>query len=338
MPLITGTFRMIATAVYSAVGSWNPLTTWRITDAADITYPYSEENILAHLEICETTNPVLLIATAGFEGEHVKLIGGDEIIVDGVTTLKSELPLGWHVSSITWEASIWNPGFGGDTTFRFTLGGGLTNNSDPFTFSTANTCSFKKNITLTFLNSDPFITNDVLTQPWGIEVDTIGPTDPRILKLNYLAFRGTYEIFSLQWTLASPPTTRAVQAGDTITFTSDSEDPNAMDFTQIETITFGDVDVPSGYWIDVQPNLLQFILPPYTFEDPNVPIPITVTSTQFSGSVELQSFWAVEFQNAPGIYTLVNNRKHDTYYDRTVEPLGTIDTKIPNPTGRTNYY
>lgn len=329
---------MIATTVYSAVGSWNspPSSTWRITDAANITYPYSEENILAHLEICESANPVLLIATNAIAGEHVKLIGGDEIIVDGVTIPKSELPLGWHVSSIIWEASIWNPTNGGDTIFRFTLGGGLSNNSDPFSFTSANTCAFKKNIGINFSNSDPFITNDVLTQPWGIEVVTVGPTDPRTLKLNYLAFHGTWEILTLQWTLASPPATRAVQVGDTITFTSSGDD--AMDFTQIETITFGDVDVPSGYWTDVQPNLLQFVLPPYTFEDPSVPIPITVTSTQFSGTEELQSFWIVEFQNAPGIYTLVNNRKHDTYYDRTVEPLGTIDTKIPNPTGRTNYY
>ena len=65
-----------------------------------------------------------------------------------------------------------------------------------------------------------------------------------------------------------------------------------------------------------------------------------MTSTQFDGSLPLQTSFAIYFYNAPGVYTFVPGRTHDTYYDRTTDPevIATVDTKIPDPTGRTGYF
>ena len=163
-----------------------------------------------------------------------------------------------------------------------------------------------------------------------------------------------YEYSPITWEVASPPSPpadRAIQPGDTIELTSDPEADNPLDFTQIETLEIelldaednvvGTVDIPESYWTVIEFYLFTFTMP--EFNDPFLNIQrvkFKITGTQFSGSMELQTSWVIYFYNAPGVYTLVDGRAHDTYYDRITDPEVTaeINTKIPNPTGRTGLY
>lgn len=154
----------------------------------------------------------------------------------------------------------------------------------------------------------------------------------------------TYEDAAVTWELTSPPSNRAVQPGDVLVFTP--IEPNPLDPEQILTLTIQLVDadgnnvgvtVPITTW-DASPTSLSFTLPDFEQEVNNQKIIISMTSTQFVGSVELQQMWVIYFYNAPGIYTLVEGRTHDTYYDRDEAAIATVDTKIPDPTGRTGYY
>jgi len=144
------------------------------------------------------------------------------------------------------------------------------------------------------------------------------------------------------WTLASPPADRTVQPGDHIEFVS-----GTLDFTQITDLNLvlrdeagvivGTVDVPPILWVDTQPNHWEFILPPFGDGLDVQQITYEITSTQFTGSLPLQTVYPIYFYNAPGVYTFVQGRRHDTFYVRTT-PISTVDTKIPDPTGKTGYY
>lgn len=155
----------------------------------------------------------------------------------------------------------------------------------------------------------------------------------------------TYEYGSFQYTLVNPPPGRSIESGATLTYTSPVAD-DALDFTQIETMTLKTYDaennllqtfdIPELQWITVEEHDFVFTLPGWTNE-PQILV-IEITSTQFTGSMELQRAFPVQFYNAPGIYTFVEGETHDTYYDRDSDPISTVETKIPNPTGRTGFY
>jgi hypothetical protein len=163
----------------------------------------------------------------------------------------------------------------------------------------------------------------------------------------YIGLQGTYEIESFSFSIDTPD--RTLQPGDTITVTSNPLDPAPMDFTDILTlniITLDENQVPFGVaisipqilWTTVTNNLWIFTLPAFLSNGiPNF-ITLQVTSTQFSGTVDLITAYPIYFFNAPGIYQLVPGETHDTYYDRLEDPISTIDTKIPNPFGKTGFF
>jgi hypothetical protein len=155
-----------------------------------------------------------------------------------------------------------------------------------------------------------------------------------------------YEEQPISWTLDDPPSDRAVGPGDTMAFSSNPSDPDPLDPEQIETLEIALIDadgnevgvrVPITNWL-AEPNVLEFVLPDFQQSVNIQKIIIYMTSTQFTGSLALQQVFAIYFYNAPGVYTLTTGRAHDTYYNRDEEEIATVDTKIPNPTGKTGYY
>lgn len=85
---------------------------------------------------------------------------------------------------------------------------------------------------------------------------------------------------------------------------------------------------PDGYWI-------YFILP--VSIPVNEDVTIFVTGTEFSGSVEIQTIYAI-LVNGSGIYTLIPGQNYDIYYNRAVTPVETVNLTIPTPKFKTGYF
>jgi hypothetical protein len=135
------------------------------------------------------------------------------------------------------------------------------------------------------------------------------------------------------WTLNG---TNPVQAGDTVTATSDPLNPvPPIDFTQVTSVT---LEAPSGNitvvtFTATDENNFSFLIPTLTGSPGTVAV--VITSTQFSGSVTLGNLATIFFLNATGIYTLVPGKTDDTVYDN--DNGGTIDTNIPDPFFKTGF-
>lgn len=149
---------------------------------------------------------------------------------------------------------------------------------------------------------------------------------------------GTYTTTSLTWTLQN---NSPVQQGDPITVVASGGSP--LDPTQITTVTasFDDengvprtVNIPSIDWTNVTATLFVFLLQLGGYQPQTVAI--SITSTQFSGSVTLGVLSTIYFRNAPGIYRIVSGKTSDTLYDVS-DPGTTVDVKIPNPFAKTAF-
>jgi hypothetical protein len=162
--------------------------------------------------------------------------------------------------------------------------------------------------------------------------------------INNLRIEGTYELGGFSWTLEQP--TRGAEntpvsktnTGDIITITSPPEDDDALDLKQVTEIDLeyedGGTQTISVTNILIQNhNLLQFTLPIIPFEAKIYKI--TITSSQFSGTVTLGKLLTIYFVNAPGIYRLVPGKVNDTLYD--IENGGTIEVQIPDPFAKTGF-
>jgi len=60
----------------------------------------------------------------------------------------------------------------------------------------------------------------------------------------------------------------------------------------------------------------------------------TGNNTFFVGEVALQNY-NITLVEGSGLYKLTNNKRNDTYYDRGVTPVETVDLKIPDPYAKT---
>ena len=134
------------------------------------------------------------------------------------------------------------------------------------------------------------------------------------------------------WTLNTP--TNPIQAGDEVT--AESPDVDGIDFEQVTTVTLTSPDGDSTVidFTAIDPNNFIFVVPTLIGDPPIVHV--VITSTQFSGSVDLGPLITIFFLNATGIYTLVPGRTHDTIYNND-NPEETIDVKIPNPFFKTGF-
>jgi hypothetical protein len=150
---------------------------------------------------------------------------------------------------------------------------------------------------------------------------------------------GNYFIFR-QSTIITP--TNPIQANDTVDVTSDPLGINPIDFSQLLTAeldwtdsggTPHTISIPSINWITFTLHFWRFRIPTLTGNPPIVRL--VITSTEFSGSVELGRLMTIFFLNATGIYSLSPGKTNDTLYDN--DNGGTIDAKFPNPTFKTGF-
>lgn len=64
---------------------------------------------------------------------------------------------------------------------------------------------------------------------------------------------------------------------------------------------------------------------------------VQTSGVNFTGSVLLTQI-NTQLVDGSGIYKLVPGKTNDTYYDRSVAPVGTLDLKIPDPFIRTGFF
>ncbi len=111
------------------------------------------------------------------------------------------------------------------------------------------------------------------------------------------------------------------------------EDPDFPGFT-------GGVAVPRNLILEFTDTIFRFIMPP------GIPwggrrLMLTGTAktsgTLFSGTYPLQNF-NIELVDGSGLYTIVDDKRNDTYYDRSVTPPIEIDLKIPDPFVKTGFF
>lgn len=99
----------------------------------------------------------------------------------------------------------------------------------------------------------------------------------------------------------------------------------------------GGIRIPRYLILIFTATLFKFIIPkgiPYGGR--RLMLTGTGTGTTFFGEFPLQNY-NVQLVNGSGLYTLVDNQHHDTYYDRSVTPPVTIDLKIPDPFAKTAF-
>lgn len=137
------------------------------------------------------------------------------------------------------------------------------------------------------------------------------------------------------WTLLTP--TDPIQDGDHVEATSGGGD--GVDFSQLLTASLEWTDSGGSHSLNIPTWLIftlhrwVFVVPPLT-GDPAI-VHVVITSTQFTGSVDLGPLLTIFFTNATGIYTLTAGKTNDTIYDN--DNGGTIDVKIPNPFWKTGF-
>jgi len=149
---------------------------------------------------------------------------------------------------------------------------------------------------------------------------------------------GNYFIFR-QSTIITP--TDPIEEGDTVDVTSDPDGINPIDFSQLLTATLDwtdsdgnphSINIPPILWITFTIHFFRFTVPAGVTGQIVI---LTITSTQFSGSVALGKLMTIFFENATGIYTLVPGKTNDTLYDN--DNGDTIDAKFPDPFWKTGF-
>jgi len=148
---------------------------------------------------------------------------------------------------------------------------------------------------------------------------------------------------SFQFMLITP--TIRPNIGSTITVTSNPDDPTALLLDQLTEIdvqyynTLGvltTVIIPAAAFTYSSPYLLTFALPAID-TSPIIIILGVGNGTQFSGSTTLGELVTIFFTDGTGIYTLVKDKRNDTLYVQDLNPIQTIDVKIPDPFIKTGF-
>lgn len=63
----------------------------------------------------------------------------------------------------------------------------------------------------------------------------------------------------------------------------------------------------------------------------------SVNGSGYNGEFSIQNF-NIELVDGSGLYVLTDDKRNDTYYDRSVAPIETVDLKIPDPSVKTGYF
>lgn len=156
------------------------------------------------------------------------------------------------------------------------------------------------------------------------------------LQINALTISGTYEIvsFRLTWelhdTIVTPNVTPVTVTSGTLLFVG-------LTYEISYDIGAGPVFVPVTVITSEELHEVVFIVPDF----PTGVYEIQVYANdpggvQFHGRLPLGPLFTIYFTDATGIYQLVPGKTHDTLYNQN-DPPNTINTKIPNPFGKTGF-
>lgn len=258
----------------------------------------------------------------------------DLISVDGNPVLVSfnDLPAGFTLLTLVLNA-VWSSRDGSDS-FWF-----------QFASLTEVDVSGQNDTPLAIQNPDTFLTMlDAMQDGFGFRGATSFPDGffdvfVGVTSTGFAAITGTYEIQSFSFTGSVQPPAEPVTAGETVTAESDPEDPHPVDFTQVLTVTATDEDgnvYPVLIFDAIDFFHFSFVIPSFGIHTPTT-LTITITSTQFSGSVTLGTLITIYFTSGSGIYTFVTGKLNDTVYIEADLP-NTVDIKIPDPGGRTGFF
>lgn len=267
--------------------------------------------------------PTLSDSIIGFEFATNDLI----FRLDGGSPLKfTQLPAGFTINSLHIFVEV-------DVLDQ--LGSGTAElTSDVVGVTPDSTSDPSVTLAVNLLEAGPLSNLDFINSHWGLTLTNItcssGPFGLG-LAFKYL-ITGTYSSTTYTFIL-TPPGDNPVSPGDPIKITSPTLNP-----VTIVTITItypgGEVPVPPENITVQDPTELIFILPDLP-DDPPI-ITVTITSTEFSGTVDAGKLLTIFFTNATGIYTLVPGKTTDTLYDNT-DPGTTVEVKKPNPTFKTGF-
>ena len=102
----------------------------------------------------------------------------------------------------------------------------------------------------------------------------------------------------------------------------------------------GGVIIPRDLILTFTPYQFKFIMPnnlyiPYGGR--RLMLTGNSNSLFYIGEYPMQNF-NIQLEDGSGLYKLVENQVYDTYYDRSVSPIDTIDLKIPDPYVKTAFF
>lgn len=199
------------------------------------------------------------------------------------------------------------------------------------------------------LNLIPFSPSAFLlnTSSFGATINIhYGPGIPGTasLEILFLSITGTYTTQSFSYTLNTPDILPG--EGDTITVTSPAaaspDDPDPLQLDHISainviladgTIVPVDITLVQPFWT---PTYLYFLLPDI-LTSPVFTVEFVGDGTQFSGSITIGQLLTIFFTDGTGIYKLVVNKRNDTLYIQDLDPVQTVDVKIPTPFAKTGF-
>jgi len=172
------------------------------------------------------------------------------------------------------------------------------------------------------------------------------------ININYWSLRANYSLWSTTLGVSNPDgapgsevviTDGAPGVLDKITdLKIEWLNDNVLD--QFGNPTISELLIPRANIISQSKTAIRFLIPSYDYVYYRV-LPyggkririLALAPTEFTGWVSLALLNAI-LVDSSGVYTIVPDKRNDTYYDRSVTPSTTIDLKIPDPYLRTGYF
>jgi hypothetical protein len=186
-------------------------------------------------------------------------------------------------------------------------------------------------------------------KPFGFSVIVSGVVSGLLaqpqLRNDLFWLQGVYN--TQQWDLSSTPA--SASAGNIITISDGNAsldlfesfavywyDPDA-DNDDIPNLA-GPIPIPDNLILSFTDEELVLILPddiPPGGEE--IVVVGIIDSTTFDGEFPIATF-NIELVDGSGVYKLVDGQAYDTYYDRGVTPVSTVNLRIPDPRVKTGFF
>ena len=337
-------FSVVAGYIQSITGAWYT------NVAAVITNPATDASMLAAISICDAVvdyaNPD---GPAGARGVLVR--PSSTVTFNGVPGNRLlDLPTGFILNELTIEyTKFFTSGFNNIITLQ------QGNILSPYIFTpqmnvntgTSQTCGFSGNkrtrTSIEFVAGFDYLS--ALYDSYGFSIGSwigLGDIGPNSIRLSGTYFQWSTTL-SLDPDVGGPGT--IVDILDTVTAKLDQitelriywQEYQTISGQQVLTISSNYVTVLSNIFISQSATKIQFLMPMTLPGKRKLIITGLGDGTEFSGYTPL-GILNNNLVDGSGMYKLVAGQAYDTYYDRSVNPVVTIDLKIPNPYVTTAFF